>query len=52
MVRGTTTLELIGEPEAAALAAFDEIEDQRKRMLKVGRFFRGLRHWWGDSGLD
>lgn len=35
MERGTTILELIGEPEAAALAVFDEMEIQRKRMLKV-----------------
>jgi molecular chaperone DnaK (HSP70) len=34
--RNTTELELIGEPEAAALAVFDEMSTQRKRMLQVG----------------
>jgi hypothetical protein len=34
--RSTTELELIGEPEAAALAVFDEMSTQRKRMLQIG----------------
>jgi molecular chaperone DnaK (HSP70) len=39
MTRPSTTLELIGEPEAATLAVFNEMEAQRKRMLKKGDSF-------------
>jgi molecular chaperone DnaK (HSP70) len=35
MARKNTTLELIGEPEAAALAVFDDIKLQKERRLKV-----------------
>jgi molecular chaperone DnaK (HSP70) len=35
LVRSDTTLELVGEPEAAALAVFDELRSQKKRSLKV-----------------
>lgn len=35
LARPNATLELIGEPEAATLAVFNEMESQRKRMLKV-----------------
>lgn len=39
MARSSTTLELIGEPEAAALAVFDEMSVQKKRSLSVGDSF-------------
>jgi molecular chaperone DnaK (HSP70) len=35
LARTNTTLELIGEPEAAALAVFDEMTAQKKRSLQV-----------------
>lgn len=33
--RKGTTLELVGEPEAAALSVFDELETQKRQILKV-----------------
>lgn len=36
LARTDTTLELIGEPEAAALAVFDEMSVQKQRGLQVG----------------
>jgi len=35
LARNDTTLELVGEPEAAALAVFDEMRSQNNRSLKV-----------------
>jgi len=38
LARTDTTLELIGEPEAAALAVFEDMNAQRKRSLQVSLF--------------